>query len=351
MTDIVIQFDGDRVVNDGIDPQATPQMLQMLNAFILVQALHTTAALGIADRLSTRSLTAEELAKDAGAHPQSLYRLLRMLAAAGVLREDGERRFALTRLGATLQKDVPGSVRDWALFVGSPEMWQVWGQLLDTVTTGEAALPRVHGMALWQLLAEHAELGAAFDRWMSRQSDQHNAALVASYDFSPFRTVADIGGGQGSTLAAILTAHPSLHGILLDLPQVVTRTPALDEAGVLHRCTVIGGDMLREVPAGADVYLVKRVLMDWGDEQATAILRNCARAVPDGGKVLAVEMVLPADPQPGPGWGFDLLMLLNHPGGRIRTEDEYRALLLAAGLRLTKVWPTSSPNSVLEGER
>jgi cyclopropane fatty-acyl-phospholipid synthase-like methyltransferase len=186
---------------------------------------------------------------------------------------------------------------------------------------------------------------------MSRQSDQHNAAIVATYNFSGFGVVADIGGGRGSTLAAILRANPSLRGILLDLPQVVARPAPLEEAGVADRCEVMGGDMLQGVPAGADAYVVKRVLMDWGDEQAARILRNCADAMPQDGKVLVVEMVLPSGNEPSPGKAFDVLMLLVHAGARIRTEAELGDLLAAAGLRLTRVTPTASPNSILESVR
>jgi cyclopropane fatty-acyl-phospholipid synthase-like methyltransferase len=186
---------------------------------------------------------------------------------------------------------------------------------------------------------------------MSRQSDQHNAALVASYDFSQFQTVADIGGGHGSTLAEILKGNPSVRGILLDLPQVVARPAPLEAAEVRGRVEVIGGDMLDGVPPGADAYLIKRVLMDWGDDQAVTILRNCARALPDHGKVLAVEMVLPAGNEPSPSKTFDILMLLVHEGGRIRTEAEFADLFEAAGLHLTSIIPTQSPNSIIESVR
>ncbi len=335
----------------GQPGDASSQMLQMLNAFLTVQALHVAAALGIADQLADGSRSVDDLANATCVHRPSLYRLLRMLAGAGVFREEADGRFATTPLGGTLRSEGPHSVRDWALYVGAPEMWEVWGRLRDSVMTGEAAFPRVHGMALWDYKAAHPELRILFDRWMSRQSEQHNAALVASYDFSPFRAVADIGGGTGSTLAAILRATPSLRGILLDLPQVVERTAPLEEAGVADRCEVIGGDMLQGVPAGAGAYLVKRVLMDWSDEQAARILRNCAGAVAEDGKVLAVEMVLPPGNEHTPGKPFDVLMLLVHPGARIRTEAEFRDLFAAAGLRLTRVVPTPSPNSILESVR
>jgi SAM-dependent methyltransferase len=326
-------------------------MLQMLNGFLTVQALFVAAALGIADALADGSRSVDDLAHATGANRVSLFRLLRMLSGAGVFREEADGRFALTPLGGCLRSEGPDSVRDWALYVGAPAMWPVWGGLRESVMTGAASFPRTHGTALWSYMAEHPELGTPFNRWMSRQSEQHNAALIASYDFSPFSTVADIGGGQGSTLAAILRANPSLRGILFDRPEVVKRPAPLAEAGALERCAVIGGDMLQGVPAGADAYVVKRVLMDWGDEQAARILRSCAGAMAPGGKVLVVEMVMPARNEPGPGKTFDLLMLLVHSGARIRSEAEFVDLFSAAGLRLTRVVPTASPNSILEGVR
>jgi len=324
---------------------------ELLNAFLTVQALYVVAALGIADLLADGPRTVEDLAATAGAHRPSLYRLLRMLTGAGVFREETDGRFALTALGGTLRSEGPDSVRDWALYVGAPEMWEAWGLLHESVMTGEAGFVLAHGMPVYDYLGKHPQLGTPFDRWMTRQSDQHNAAIVAAYDFSPFRTVADVGGGQGSTLAAILRANPSLQGILLDLPHVVANPDPLEAAGVADRCEVISGDMLQEVPGGADAYLVKRVLMIWGDEQAMRVLRNCAEAVREGGKVLVVEMVLPLGNEPSPAKAFDLLMQLAHKEARVRTEAEFRDLYAAAGLRLSRIIPTASPNSIIEGVR
>jgi DNA-binding transcriptional ArsR family regulator len=332
----------------GEEREAAARMLQLLDAFLTVQALHVAAALGIADRLADGPATVDDLATATGAHRPSLYRLLRMLAGVGVVREEADGRFVLTALGGTLRSEGPDSVRDWALYVGAPETWQAWGQLLGSVRTGEPGFVLAHGMSTYDFLAQHPELRTSFDRWMTRQSDQHNAAIVAAYDFSPFHTVADIGGGQGSTLAALLKANPSLHGILLDLPQVVAHPVPLETAGVMDRCEVMGGDMLQEVPAGADAYLVKRVLMIFGDEQAIRVLRSCAEAMRDGGRMLVVEMVLPRGNEPDASKPFDLLMLLANKGGRIRTEAEFRELFRAAGLRLTRIIPTTSPNSILE---
>ena len=330
---------------------ASSQMLQILNSFLTVQALYVAAKLRVPDRLADSPRTADELAAETGADRSALYRLMRMLTGPGVFREEPDGRFALTPLGATLKSTGPDSVRDWALFIGDPDMWNVWSHLLDSVMSGQSSFEPMHGVPLWEFLTQHPDLGSAFNRWMTRQSDQHNEALVSAYDFSTFESVADIGGGQGSTLAAILRSQPSLHGILIDLPSVVANTTPLSEAGVLDRCRVIGGDILHGVPEGADAYLIKRVLMDWGDADATTILRHCANALPDGGKVLVVEMVMPTGNDPSPGKPFDILMLVNQPGGRIRTEVEFRELFGAAGLRLNRIVPTGVPHSVIEAVR
>jgi hypothetical protein len=326
-------------------------MLRMLNAFLSVQAIHVAASIRVSDLLADGPKSVDELAAATKTDRSSLHRLLRMLTGPGVYREEADGRFANTPLGATLRSDSSDSVREWALFVGAPEMWAVWAGLRESVMSGDASFPAVHGAPMWEYIAARPSLGDAFDGWMTRQSTQHNSALVAAYDFSRFRLVADVGGGRGSTLAAILGAHPSLRGVLLDLPQVVARTAPLDEAGVAHRCTVMGGDMLRAVPAGADAYLIKRVLMDWSDADSTTILRHCADALAKGGKVLVVEMLMPTGNDPSPAKAFDILMLLNQPGGRIRTEGEFGELFTGAGLRLSRVVPTASPNSILEGVR
>lgn len=316
-----------------------------------MQALHVAADLGLADLLADGPKSVDDLAAATRADSASLHRLLRMLTGSGVFQQEADGSYALTTLGASLKSDGSDSVREWALFVGAPEMWSVWAGLRESVLTGRASFPAVHGVPMWEYIAKHEKLGHAFNGWMTRQSHQHNSALVAAYDFSPFRRIVDVGGGQGSTLAAILSANPSLRGVLLDLPAVVATTTPLEAAGVSERCEVIGGDMLQTMPPGGDAYIAKRVLMDWSDRDSTTILRNCRDALTDKGKVLVVEMLMPSGNEPSPARSFDILMLLNQPGGRIRTEAEFRQLFARAGLRMTRVVATTSPNSILEGTR
>jgi predicted O-methyltransferase YrrM len=197
--------------------------------------------------------------------------------------------------------------------------------------------------------ADHPEERAIMDTAMRSLAVQLVEAIVRAYDFSPCRTVVDVGGGYGALLAAILGATPGLRGILLDRPEVVEgATRHLAAAGVLDRCAVVGGDMFTAVPSGGDAYVFSRVLHDWDDERATVALRHCRRVIEPRGTLLVIEeVILPGD-APCTGKLIDLTMLVG-PGGQERTEAEYRALYRAAGFALTQVIPTQSRMSLLVG--
>jgi hypothetical protein len=326
-------------------------MVQLLNAQILAQALYIAAQLGIADLLADGPRRVDALAGATGAHGPSLHRLLRMLAGEGVVRELRDGEFDLTALGDTLRSDGPNSVLDRALYLAAPEVWAAWDQMRQSIMTGEAAFERLHGAPFYRYMAQHPQVGAHFNRWMTRSSELDNAAVVASYDFSPFRTVVDVGGGQGATLAAILRAHPSLRGILFDLPEVVEHAAPLREPELAGRCEIVGGDMIQTVPPGADAYVIKMVFTGESDERAVAVLGNCVEAIAEGGRLLVVDIVMPSGDEPHPARAMDLLMLALFRG-RIRTEAEFRALFAAAGVNLTRVIQTNSvsnPMSILEG--
>jgi SAM-dependent methyltransferase len=329
--------------------EAASQMLSLLNSCLTTQALHAAARLGIADELSAGPRTVADMSTAVGAQADALDRLLRMLASIGVVTGGEDGTFRLTEIGETLRSDAANSVRDWALYIGASAPWSAWGHLYDAVKTGVPGFVLAHGVPTYEFLESHPELGAPFNRWMSKQSAQHNAAIVDAYDFARFGVVADIGGGEGSTLAAVLQRHPAVRGMLFDKPSVAADPTALGAAGLRDRCNVIGGDMLESVPAGADLYMIKRVLMIWGDDDAIRVLRNCAGRLPPGGKVLVVEMVMPPLGGRGSAATFDILMLLANKGGRIRTEAEFCELFARAGLKLDRLIRTGSPNVLLEG--
>jgi hypothetical protein len=329
-----------------------PPPIQMLHLIVgkwVSQAVYAVATLGVADQLAAGPKPPDALAKAVGAHAPSLHRVLRALASIGVFTEDAEGRFALTPLGETLRSDVPGSMRAFARFLGMPPAWDSWREILHSVKTGENGFEHVHGQTGFEYFSTHPEEAALFDAAMVGFSQAAIPTLLASYDFAQFGTIVDVAGGRGHVLAAILQAHPRARGILFDMPHVVEGAKRhLAAEGVADRCEVVAGDFFRGVPAGADAYLLKHIIHDWDDPRCEAILGGCRQAIAKTGKLLVIEMVIPPGNQPFFGKLLDLEMLVLTPGGKERTEAEYRALFRRAGFELARVVPTQSPVSVLE---
>jgi SAM-dependent methyltransferase len=330
----------------------TPQdhLVRLMNGYWHTQAIYVAARLGLADVLANRRpRSAEELAAATGAHPRGLYRLLRALAGLGLFTEDDQHRFTLAPLAESLRSDVPGSVRSLAIVRGEWQ-YEAWGRLLDSVRTGRTAFETVYGMPLFDYLSRHPDKGQLFDDAMTGVHGRETAAMLEAYDFSGFATLADIGGGNGEVLSAVLTKYPHLRGLLLDLPAVAERTRArLAAVGLAERCEVRAGNFFEAVPPGADAYLLRHILHDWDDDRAVVLLRNCRAVLRPGGKFLVVEGVIPAGNEPSVSKFFDLAMMVL-PGGLERTEAEYRRLFEAGGFRLARLVPTRTWISVLEGE-
>jgi hypothetical protein len=251
-------------------------------------------------------------------------------------------RFRLTPLGDTLRTDAPVSMRSMAMFVGSPEHWEHWSHLLDSVRTGEPARSDPFGY-----FEEHPEYAALFNAAMTELSDFSRESVLAAYDFSRFRTLVDVGGGHGSLLAGILRGTPATQGVLFDLPSVTAGAPQVLRAhGVEQRCRIESGSFFDAVPAGADGYLLKNIVHDWEPAKALAILRNIRDAIDPGGRLLLIELVIPERDAPHPGKLVDLEMLMI--GGRERTLREYREFLPHAGFEVTGAVRTVSPVWVVE---
>lgn len=322
-----------------------------LNACRDAALLYVAAKLGLADLLADGPRSSAELAGSLGAHAPSLHRILRALVALGVCLEEPDGRFGLTGLGAWLRAGNPRSICCAAIMSGE-EQAQAYGGLLHSAMTGETAFDHVFGMSNWAHRQQHPELGACFDDMLERSTEGAAGVILASYDFSSFRTVADIGGGRGALLAAILRAHPSVNGILFDQPHVVAGARAhLEAAGVAERCRFAGGSFFDRVPEGADAYVLKSLIHDWDDERSRAILANCHEVLKDGGKLLLIERILPARVSHDPGTVWSDLQMMVLTGGRERTEAEYRALLACAGFTLTRIIPTRSRFNVIEAVR
>jgi hypothetical protein len=330
-------------------PRPSLALRRLVNGYQVTQAIHVAAVLGIADLLADGPRTSDDLAAATDSHPQALYRLLRALASIGVFREEADRSFALTELGACLRSDAPEPVGSWGAFVGEPYQWQAWGALLHSVRTGENAFRHVHGVDSWTYRARHPELSAGFDRAMTDLSRQVSAAVLEAYDFGRFRHIVDVGGGNGAFLAAILVKHPLTYGVLFDQPHVVAgAAPVLRAAGVQDRCQVVGGSFVEAVPAGGDAYILKAILHDWEDEPCRHILRTCRQAIAAGTALLVVEREL-GRPNQNPDPKFSDLNMLVGPMGQERTPAEYAALCAAAGFRFVGVTPSAVGTSVYQG--
>jgi hypothetical protein len=345
-----------RVVRLGSRPMDEAQrtespvtaLRRLVNGYQAAQAIHVAASLGIADLLADGAKTSDELAAATETHAEALYRLLRALAAIGVFHEDEDKRFSLTPLGEGLRTDVPESIAGWAAFLGRPLYWHAWGALGESVRTGENAFRLLHGTDVWEYRSRHPEESAIFDRTMMALTGSANRSLREAYDFGRFETLVDVGGGNGTLLAAILAANPDLRGVLFDQPHVVSQAEeVLQRAGVADRCEIVGGSFFDAVPAGGDAYLLKWIVHDWEDEQAREILLNCRRALGEQGALLLVERVLGPPNEGAEGKLSDLNMLVA-PGGRERTVEEYDVLLASAGFRRRGVTPTRSGLNVIE---
>ncbi len=299
-----------------------PQLIlqQLIQGFQVTQCVYVAAKLGIADLLKDGPKRSEDLAQATGTHTPSLYRVLRLLTATGLLTEGEAHSFALTPLGTHLQTGVPGSLRNMALAYGEKP---VWGGLLHSVQTGEPSIQHVFGLTLFDYYAQHPEAAVLFDNMMTELTASVAPTVAVAYDFSTTQTLVDVGGGHGQMLASILRAHPTLHGVLFDQPHVVKGAlPLLETTGVASRCEVIGGDFFTAVPADYDTYLLKGVIHDWDDERAIALLGRCHQAMKPQGKVLLVERVIVTDSTPNVlVLESDVLMLVL-PGGKERTETE-----------------------------
>jgi O-methyltransferase domain/Dimerisation domain len=326
------------------DPRLT--LLGLINGFQVTQAIRVAATLRVADHLDGGPRSAAELAALTESHPDSLYRLLRALAAVGLFREDQDRKFTLTPMGDCLRTDCATPLGAWAEVVGSPYFWQAWGHLLRSVQTGENAFKSLNGKDVWQFRAEHREHGATFDRAMTQLSRGSAEAVIHAYDFSSFRHIVDVGGGQGLMLAAILRAHPHMRGTLFDQSDVVAGAKAvLTERGVIDRCDIVGGSFFERVPEGADAYVMRVVIHDWEDDEAIAILKVCRRAMRESAKLLLIERVV-GPPGENPTAKFSDLNMLVLPGGRERTDEEFSELFAKSGFELTQTFSAGIHNVI-----
>jgi len=329
-------------------PPAHAGIFQLLNGICVAGAIAGLAQLAIPDLVEHGPKSADELAREVGADPRALYRLMRATASVGVLSEGPDGKFSETPMSAVLCSNANPSLRGFAMMHGTDWHARGWGRLDYCVKTGKQALDEVYGMPLFQYFAQCSEAAKIFNQAMSDLSSIDSPAVAEAYSFSGIHSLVDIAGGHGLLLATIMARNPHMKGTLYEMPHVVEGARNGPLKPVMDRCTLASGDMFSSVPAGADAYIMKHIIHDWPDDVCIEILKACRKAVNPGGKLLVVDNVILPGNDFAPGKFLDIQMLI-FPGGRERTEKEFRDLFAAAGWRLTRVIPTAVPESIVEG--
>jgi ubiquinone/menaquinone biosynthesis C-methylase UbiE len=328
--------------------EETEQLTRMIAGAALSRAICTIGELGVADHIQSGTpQTSATLARLTHSDEDSLYRMLRFTASHGVFKETGPRSFDHTKLSQVLRSDAEASFRPAAQMFH--RIFPAWEGVHHTVQTGDPSFQKVYGQPMFDYIGQHLDLAPIFDAGMVAFHGHETAAMLDAYDFSGIGTLADVGGGNGSLLAATLQRYPNLKGLLYDLGHVTGRArDSLRSHGLQNRCTIIEGNFFESVPPGADAYLMRHIIHDWTDDQSVQILRNIRKVVPKHGKVLIVEFRVAGPNEESLGKDADMIMMA-FPGGKERTEDEYRTLYERSGFRLSKVTPTKSAVCVVEG--
>jgi O-methyltransferase domain len=330
--------------------QDVERVMQMATGMGITAAMQPIVRMGVPDHLASGPVPISELARRTGSNADALYRVMRMLASVGMFAEMPGKVFALTPMSELLRSDTPASLRGFVLWVSNGFHFKVWSEMAHSIRTGQPAVEKVTGKACFDAIFADPEVGADFNSAMTCFSRMVAPALLEAYDFSGIGTLMDVAGGHGAILCEVLTAYPKLKGILFDLPNVVDEANChICSLKLDDRCRTMHGDFFENIPAGADAYYMQHILHDWADEPALKILGNVRRAL-DGradGKLIVLDQVMAEDSAPNPAKWLDLEMLLM-PGGRERTDREWRELFANAGFEITQILPTKAGQSVIE---
>ncbi|MDP3787877.1 MAG: methyltransferase [Candidatus Chromulinivorax sp.] len=329
--------------------QNSRKLMELASAHILARAIHVAAGFKIADHLVDGPCHIHELAYKVNADHDALYRLLRLLASNDIFFEDEYQNFSLTPLAMPLISDHTESLQSWlANHDGDEKRWRSYGHMAYSVQTGKPAFNHVFGQGYFDFISQDANMAKSFDEGMRNLSEKEDICIAGCYDFSPYTMVTDIGGGKGGLISAILKLHPTLSGVLYDLPHVQISADAyIFEQNLTSRTHFKSGSFFDEIPFGSDVYVLKRILHDWDDELCIQILSNCRKAMKPGAKLLIIEAIVAPANNRDFAKDVDLAMLVLF-GGKERTQKEWEQLLNAANLKLLGVYLTPSMLSILE---
>ncbi|HTV02356.1 MAG TPA: methyltransferase [Luteitalea sp.] len=336
------------------DPRLAPtphqHVLQVATGYMLSSALHVVVSLQIADLIAAGTTGVVDLARLAHVKEDGLYRVLRLLASAGVFTEVAPRQFGLTPAAEVLRRDRQDSVHDLVNWIADPFHFRVYAEAAATMESGVPAVEHATGAPAFEYLARDAAESAIFNDAMTSMSAQVMPAVLAGYDFSDVKVLVDVAGGHGHVVCSVLEQYPAMRGILFDLDHVIAGAePRLAARGLGARCQLAVGDFFTAVPHGGDAYLLKHIVHDWDDARAITILRNIRAALVgvQTGRVIMLESVI--GPGDAPDFGklvdYEMLMMT---GGRERTAEEFRTLLARAGFELTRIVRVDAPLSIIE---
>jgi hypothetical protein len=325
----------------NIAPNKT--LSEMAMGYTRSRVLAAAARLGLADVLEAEPRSVDQLAELCGAQPSSLYRLLRALASFGVVFETSPRHFILTAFGKPLRKDAPNSV--WAgIIFWADLLADNWSYLTECVRTGENAGRIMEREGVASRWSKDPNAKDIFGAVMGAAPAENYAPIARAWDFSKYHTIADLGGGGGALIAAILNHFPNVRGMLVDRPEFIDKAALrFEKEGLAARCQTISADLRQSVPAGADVYMLKHVLHGYDDAAAIEILDHCRSVLPAEGRLLVIEFVLP-DVVDHVDVGLEHrlmsdLNMLTATGGKERSAIEWKSLLSSAALDCQRIIP------------
>lgn len=323
-------------------------MLGFITASWITRVVTETAELGLADFVKTGPKTGGQLARETKCHAPSLLRLLRVVTALGIFREDEKGQFHATALSAILETDSPVSLRHFARMIGAGEHYEAWGNLIHAVMTGETAFDNRFQTDVWGYYRNNPKRERIFQSGLMNITEVFDPPILSAYDFSGLGTIVDVAGGHGALLSAILRSNPHAKGILFDAPHVVESVgPRLQaEPTIAPRLRLVGGDFFKSLPRGGDAYILKWILHDWDDEKSAAILRSCRNAMGHGSHLLVIENL--NDPGSHPMSKFMDLNMLVMTGGKERSTEDFKRLFRESGFKLNRVIPTDTPFSIVE---
>ena len=327
------------------DSDLKAKFIGLARGYWVTQMIFVAAELGLADHLAKGAKSIQELAEICDADTNSLFRLLRGLSSIGIFREIQQKKFTLTPLANRLLSDHPESLRQFARLQGE-ERYFTWGKLLDSIKSGCSVFPEIYGKPVFAWNRENPERAAIFDDAMSDMSRIEVRALLNAFDFREFRHLVDLGGGNGYVLSKVMEKYPHLQGTLFDLRHVVNRT--VPTVHLKERWFLQSGDFFCSVPEGADCYLLKNILHNWGDSCCVKLLGNIRKAMDlSGGRLIIYEQIIPEGNEPFIGKLLAINMLLLHEGGMERTLGEFEILLEKTRFTMKSFIPTDCSMSVI----